>query len=98
MPVAISLIPKSLQRPLGKLHTIDLPLVMAQLKRQLIRYELRTIPFIAGIDISFNEHSRHEFPPHWQPHFTIYVVADELQIAPDGFRRFFPTDDTIPTP
>jgi hypothetical protein len=98
MAFVISAIPKDLQRPPDQLHTIKLPLVMARLKRQLIRYELGPLPFIAGADFSFNEDSEERYEPHWQLHFWIYVVAPTLKLLPTGLARFFPIDITIPVP
>lgn len=100
MAVVISAIPKDLQRPPGHLHDINLPLAMARLKRQVIRHELASLPFIAGADFSFNEDGREQkrFASHWQMHLWIYVMADEFELEPKGLKRFFPTDITVPKP
>lgn len=98
MAFVISAIPKDLQRPAGQLHTIKLPLVMARLKRQLIRYELGPLPFVAGTDFSYNEDSEERYEPHWQVHFWIYVVGPMFKLEKDGLTRFFPADLTVPKP
>ena len=98
MAFVISAIPKDLQRPAGQLHTIKLPLVMGRLKRQLIRHELGPLPFVAGVDFSYNEDSEQRYEPHWQIHFWIYAVGPMVKLEKDGLTRFFPADGTIPVP
>ena len=76
--ITASIIIKSLERPAGHLHTLQLKSIQRALRRALERSGGSLIPLWGYVDLSWNTHAGGLYEPHWCPHFHVVTEAKYL--------------------
>ncbi|WP_374631139.1 hypothetical protein [Ferrovibrio sp.] len=97
--VAISAVPAELKLDSGELHNLDLAKMLDSFRQQLRRAGYGDGIAVAGVDLSFNEHSEGLWTPHWQPHFYgIVLTANSTKQVKADLEKYFASDESVRVP
>jgi len=97
--VAISAVPAELKLDSDELHKLDLVKVLDSFRQQLRRAGYGDCIAVAGVDLSFNEHSECLWPRHWQPHFYgIVLTANSPKQVKADLGKYFSNDESVRVP
>jgi hypothetical protein len=72
--ISDTIIIKKLERPLGKLNTLQPASIQRAFRRKLQAAGCQLIPIWAYVDISYNSHAQDKYEPHWLAH--LHIVAE----------------------
>jgi len=94
----VTLIPTQRKLPPDRLSELRPAHLKDALRKQLVRGGLRNARVVGRIDISFNENTRREWSPHWQPHLHLIVCGcSEAQLR-FAFKAAYRADISCPRP
>lgn len=97
--VAISAVPAKLKLAPSELHNLDLAKILDGFRQQLRRAGYGDCIAVAGVDLSFNEHSEGLWAPHWQPHlYGLVLTADSPKQVKARLAKYFQSDESVLVP